>query len=131
MVFAPVVKKLCEEPASVTRCHDSFQFHDLEHHDGDVDTKYSLGHKAGNKLFGYFEPELFPLSVMRFIIEVGFSDFEVGLCVVCVQCTGVTLVKRVTWVSVDLSVTRDLCAALRARPPNSNPPTSLTCAIQN
>lgn len=28
-----------------------FQLHDLEYHDGDLDTQYSLGHQAGNVIF--------------------------------------------------------------------------------
>lgn len=43
--------KAFEESAPLPLLLLCFQFHDLEHHDGDLDSQYSLGHKAGNVLF--------------------------------------------------------------------------------
>lgn len=52
-LFTSVLIKMLEEPDLIVFLLLLFQFYDLEYHDGNIYTKYSLGHKTGNITFEY------------------------------------------------------------------------------
>lgn len=51
-LFSSVLKCL-RSPTSYFHWYLLFQFYDLEYHDGNIYTKYSLGHKTGKIIFEY------------------------------------------------------------------------------
>lgn len=50
-LFSSVLIKMFEEPNFIFLLLLLFQLYDLEYHDGNIYTKYSLGHKTGNIYF--------------------------------------------------------------------------------